>query len=143
MAEPFPVTAERAGATLAAVLRLLLPGQSWNQVRQLIAARRVQIDGSLCLDAARRLKEGEGIQILNRPIPVYRGATAEELVIRHLDDEIAVVEKAAGINTVRHPAERAWKDQRKELSPTLYDITQDAIALRLKRAKHTVPRLRI
>jgi 23S rRNA pseudouridine1911/1915/1917 synthase len=103
----------------------------------------VQIDGSLCLDPARRLKEGGVVEILSKPIPVYRGATAEGLVIRHLDDEIVVAEKAAGVNTVRHPAERAWKERRKELSPTLHDITQDAIALRLNRPKHTLPRLRI
>jgi len=143
MSEPFPIPSERAGATLAAVLRFLLQGQSWTQVRQLIAARRVQIDGSLCLDPARRLKEGEVVEILNKPLPVYRGATAEGLVIRHLDEQIVVVAKAAGVNTVRHPAERAWKEARKELSPTLHDITQEVIALRLKRSKHTLPRLRI
>jgi 23S rRNA pseudouridine1911/1915/1917 synthase len=143
MPEPFPIPAERAGATLAAILRSVLPGQSWNQVRQFIAGRRVQIDGSLCLDPARRLKEGEVVGILAKPVPLYRGATAAGLVIRHLDDQIVVVEKAAGVNTVRHPAERGWKDGRKELSPTLHDVTQEAIALRLKRPKHTLPRLRI
>ncbi len=134
---------ELAGQTLAAILRRRLPDQSWSQVRKLIAARRVQIDDALCLDPARRLKEGEVLEVAAKPYPVHRGATVEELVIRHLDDDVAVVEKASGVSTVRHPAERDWSDKRRELDPTLEDLTQRAIAERLGRPKHTLPRLRI
>jgi 23S rRNA pseudouridine1911/1915/1917 synthase len=141
--DAFPIPAEFAGQTLAAILRKHLPGQSWTQVRQLIAARRVQIDEALCLDPARRLKEGEVVECLARPARVHRGATVEGLVIRHLDDDVVIVEKASGINTVRHPAERDWNDRRRELSPTLDDLTQRAIAERLGKPKHTLPRLRI
>ena len=64
-------------------------------------------------------------------------------MIRHLDEDVVVVEKASGISTVRHPAERTWKDSRRELAPTLDDITQQAIAKRLHVKKHELPRLRI
>jgi 23S rRNA pseudouridine1911/1915/1917 synthase len=56
---------------------------------------------------------------------------------------VVVVEKPAGINTVRHPAERDWDDRRKALSPTLEDRLQLAIAERLARPAKSLPRLRI
>jgi len=140
---PFPIPADLAGQTLAAILRAQLPGQSWSQVRKLIESRRIQIDDALCLDPARRLKEGEILQVAVKPYAVHRGATVGDLVIRYLDDHVVVVEKASGINTVRHPAERDWKDGRRELSPTLEDITQKAVADRLGKPKHLLHRLRI
>src|SRR5271170_2844607 len=140
---PFTVPSGLSGQTLAAILRTLLPGQSWSQVRKLVSAGRVQVDDASCLDPARRLKEGEVVEILRKPAPVHRGATVEGLVVRHLDDDIVVVEKASGVNTVRHPAEREWNDRRRALSPTLEDLTQRAIAEQLGRPKHLLPRLRI
>lgn len=139
----FEVPADLADQTLAAILRRRLPDQSWTQVRKLIASRRVQIDGALCQDPARRLKEGDVLEIAAKPYPVHRGATVEGLVIRYLDDDVVVVEKASGVNTVRHPTERDWNDKRRELSPTLEDLTQRAIAEQLGKPKHTLPRLRV
>jgi 23S rRNA pseudouridine1911/1915/1917 synthase len=143
LSDPFPIPADMAGQTLAAILRQRLPGRSWKQVRQFVASRRVQIDGSLCMDPARRLKEGEVLESLTRAAPVHRGATVEGLIVRHLDDDVVVVEKASGICTVRHPSERDWNDRRRELSPTLDDLTQRAIGEQLGKAKHLLPRLRI
>src|SRR5438874_7214363 len=102
--EPFPVSAEQAGVTLAAVLRQRLPGQSWSQVRRLIEARRVRVNGELCLDPARRLREGCTVELLARPLP--RPRQPEMLTLRHLDEHLVVVEKPSGLATVRHPAER-------------------------------------
>jgi len=141
--EAVPVPAEQAGTTLAAVLRLRLPGQTWTQVRNLIAGQRVKIDDALCMDPARRVSEGDLVEILSKPEAVHRGATVDGLVIRHLDDDVVVVEKASGVNTVRHPTERNWTDRRRELSPTLEDLTMRAMAEQLGRAKHKLPRLRI
>jgi 23S rRNA pseudouridine1911/1915/1917 synthase len=140
---PHTVTATQAGQTLAAILRSLLPGESWSQARALATGRRVAVGGSLCMDPARRLKEGEVVEVLAKPAPVVRGERPDDVVIRHLDDDIVVVEKASGISTVRHPAEREWKDNRRELVPTLDDITQQAIATRSGKKKHQLPRLRV
>ena len=137
------ITAEQAGQTLAAILRQLHPGQSWSQVKAMATGRRVAVGGSLCMDPARRLKEGEVVEVLAKSAPVIKGEQPDDVVIRHLDEEVVVVEKASGISTVRHPAERAWRDQRRELVPTLDDITQKAIALRFGTKKHELPRLRI
>ncbi len=138
--EPFTIPEDQAGATLAALLRSRLPGQSWKQVRQLIDARCAKVNGELCLDPARRLKEGEMVELLARPAP--RPNQGEAIVIRHLDEHVVVVEKPSGIATVRHPLERDWTARRKALSPTLEDLTPPVIA-RQEGRKGAGPRLRV
>src|SRR5579875_1854308 len=139
---PFSLSAKQAGLTLAALLRQQLPGQSWSQVRRLIQTRRARVNGELCLDPARRLKEGETVELLARPAPKPR--QQEAIVLRYLDEHLVVVEKPAGISTVRHPAERLWTERRKMLSPTLEDLVPKLIARREgHRCKGPLPRLRI
>jgi 23S rRNA pseudouridine1911/1915/1917 synthase len=138
----FAVAAEQAGITLAAGLRGLIPSQSWSQVRRLVAARRVRINGEPCLDPARRLKEGDTVELLDRAEPPLR--EPEAILIRYLDQHLVVVEKPSGINTVRHPAERNWSARRKALSQTLEDIVPELIAKREGRVrKGPLPRLRV
>ncbi|HEY7426636.1 MAG TPA: RluA family pseudouridine synthase [Gemmataceae bacterium] len=139
---PFTLSAEQAGLTLAALLRQRLLGQSWNQVRRLIETRRARVNGELCLDPARRLKEGETIELLARPAPTPR--QDETIAIRHLDEHLVVVEKPSCVSTVRHPVERAWSERRKALSPTLEDLVPKIIARREGRVrKGPLPRLRV
>jgi 23S rRNA pseudouridine1911/1915/1917 synthase len=125
---PYPVPPEQAGATLAAVLRSRLPGQSWNQVRALIAARRVRVLDEVCLDPARRLKEGDLVELCARPGP--KPHQPQQIVVRHLDEHVVVVEKPSGVSTVRHPSERDWNKERKALSPTLEDLVSSLLARR-------------
>src|SRR6266852_1450453 len=103
MPNAFAVTAEQANQTLAALLRQWLPGQSWSQVRKLVAGRRVKLNGELWLDDARRLKPGDQVEVLARP--VKEPELLDKLVIRYLDEQVVVVEKPSGVSTVRHPAE--------------------------------------
>ena len=136
------ISPELTGTTLSGVLRVRLRGLSWNQVRRLIESRRVTINGELCLDPARRLREGQVVEILDRPAPKPRQHEAVKIV--HLDTHIVVVEKPAGISTVRHPAERDWPARRKALSPTLEDLVPKLIAQQEgKTRKGPLPRLRI
>jgi 23S rRNA pseudouridine1911/1915/1917 synthase len=140
--EPFPVTPEHADKTLAALLRALLPGQSWSQVRQHIAARRVRLNGELILDPARRVHEGDTVELLGHSAPKPRQENA--VVIRHLDEHLVVAEKPAGIPTVRHPAERHWTVRRRALAPTFEDLVQEKIVGREGRVrKGPPPRLRV
>jgi 23S rRNA pseudouridine1911/1915/1917 synthase len=125
---PFAVSADLAGQTLAAILRGRLPGLSWSRVKGLIDARRVTVRGELCRDAARRLKEGDVVELLARPLPPP--PAADDIVLRYLDEHVVVVEKPAGMNTVRHPAELQWTDDRRALSPTLQDLVPRGIAQR-------------
>src|SRR5690242_9405945 len=99
----FTLSAEQANQTLAALLRQWLPGQSWSQVRKLVASRRVKVNGELWLDDARRLKPGDAVEVLGRAEP--KQELLDTIVLRHVDEQIVVVEKPAGIPTVRHPAE--------------------------------------
>lgn len=140
---PFAVLPAEAGHTLAKVLRSRLGGPSWTAVRKLIAARRVKINDAICSDDARRLKESEVVVLLEHPKPLPRTAHPERLVLRHLDEHVVVVEKPSGVNTVRHPAELEWSEERRQLDPTLEDLTQWAIAHRLGRSPRELPRLRI
>ncbi len=123
---PFRVLPTEAGQTLAAVLRHRLaaggPPPSWAQVRQVIDARRVQVNGTACVDDARRLSPGESVAVLTvalRPPPA-----AGELVVRHLDDHLVVVEKPPGILSVRNPEEGGWDEKRKGKQPTLDELLQ-------------------
>lgn len=136
------ISPDRNGATLAAILRFHLPELSWTQVRRLVETRHVRIDDVLCLDPARRLKEGEVVAWSDSPAPKPR--QAEAIVVRHLDQHLVVVEKPPGMSTVRHPSEREWTKQRKALHPTLEDIVPGLIARQEGRArKGPLPRLRI
>jgi 23S rRNA pseudouridine1911/1915/1917 synthase len=139
---PLSVNAEQAGKTLAALLRALLPDQSWAQVRRLIETRRAKVNGELCLDSARRVHEGETVEVLPRPAAMAK--QPEQVTVRHLDEHLVVVEKPSGVNTVRHPAEREWTERRKALSPTLEDIVPRLIRQQEGRfRKGPPPRLRI
>ncbi|HZU38363.1 MAG TPA: RluA family pseudouridine synthase [Gemmataceae bacterium] len=140
--DTFTVADDEAGLTLAAWLRRRLSGQSWSTIRQHIASRRVRINGELCLDPARRLRGGEVIEFLSQSAPKPR--QPEMIVIRHLDEHVVVAEKPAGLNTVRHPAERRLSLTRQALSPTLEDLLPPLIAERDGRqAKGPLPRLRV
>ncbi len=48
------LTEEDVGRTLSNVLKTHLSGRSWGDVRSAILKRKVQINGNLCLDAARK-----------------------------------------------------------------------------------------
>jgi len=139
----FAISSDQAGATLAAVLRSRLPDHSWAQVRRLIETRRAKVNGELCLDPARRLKEGETVELLARPAPKPR--QAESIVLRHLDEHVVVVEKPSGLPTVRHPSERLWTARRKAIHPTLEDLTPPLIAREEGRRprKGPLPRVRV
>jgi 23S rRNA pseudouridine1911/1915/1917 synthase len=140
--QTFAVSTELVHQTLAAALRHWLHGLSWSQVRRLLETRRVRLNGELCLDPARRLKAGEIVELLARPAPKPR--QQEQITLRYVDEHVVVVEKPAGLNTVRHPSERQWDAHRKALSPTLEDLVPRLLARHEGRpGKGTLPRLRV
>lgn len=141
----FAVGPAEAGHTLAKVLRSRLHEYqpSWSQVRAWIEQRHVRVGDAVCSDPARRLSEQEQVCLDAKPKPLPKSAQPDGLVIRHLDDHVVVVEKPAGINTVRHPSELAWSDRRRSLDPTLQDVVQWAIARQRHRPARSLPPLRI
>jgi 23S rRNA pseudouridine1911/1915/1917 synthase len=142
MTQTFAVTREQANQTLAALLRHWLAGQSWSQVRKLVAGRRVKLNGELWLDDARRLKEGDCVEVLAQR--ERAPALLDGIVLRHVDEHLVVVEKPSGIATVRHPAERDWLEPRRLRVPTLDDLVLRQLGASLPRQQHEPrPRLRI
>lgn len=119
--------------TVAAFLREKLAGRSWSDVRQLIRARQIMIDGNLCLDSGRRLRGTEVVKLLAHPTaPPPR---ADDVRIVYLDEHVVVVEKPARMTSVRHVEERGWSSRRKQLQPTLEDLLPQAIAKKASRGK--------
>jgi len=126
-AEPiFRVLPKQADQTIGAALRQWLPQQSWNGVRKLLQARRVMISGNICVDPARRLKLSDVVKILDRGAPPP--PTAQSVRIRHLDRDVVVVEKPAGVTTTRHAEERDWPARRRQIQPTLDEMLPGLIA---------------
>lgn len=131
------VTADDAGQTLSAFLRARLAGSSWSRVQKLVRSRHVLVHGNVCTDAARRLKEGEVVKVLEvaaAPLP-----KADDVRIVHLDDAVVVVEKPTGLNTTRHHEESSWPARRRQAQPTLEELVPDAIGRHLHRRFGRVP----
>ncbi|MEL7238931.1 MAG: pseudouridine synthase, partial [Planctomycetota bacterium] len=120
------LTAVDDGKTLGEVVRKRI-GVSWGQAEQMMLSRQVTVHGNLCLDAARRMKRGDVVKVLAQPMP--RPATADDLVLPHIDRHLVVVEKPPGITSVRHVADRKTSKKRRQLQPTLDEL----LAVRLGR----------
>lgn len=137
----FRVLPKQVNLSLGTALREWLPGQSWSQVRKLLAGRRVMVSGNLCLDAGRRLTLRDVVKVLAHP--VAPPPSEQAVRIRHLDEHVVVVEKPAGMTTTRHAEERSWPARRRQLQPTLDELLPRIIAKRQRRsAKGGPPRVR-
>lgn len=129
----FHVAPEESQRTLASLLRQKLEGLAWSEVRKLIRGRHVQINGNLCMDAGRRLKPGEVVKLLE--FPAAPPAREDDVRIRYLDQHLVIVEKPAGITSVRHAEERHWSSQRRNIQPTLEDLLPRVIAKKSSRGQ--------
>jgi 23S rRNA pseudouridine1911/1915/1917 synthase len=143
------LAAEHSGLTLAAALKRLLPDQSWSQVRKLLAARRVQVNGNLALDGERKVRSGDVVKILEHSLAPP--ASAESVRLVYVDEHLLVVQKPAGITTLRHREETDLPQRRKQLQPTLDELVSLRLAEHLgiqpdasaKRRRETDKRLKI
>ncbi len=116
--------------TLAATIKRLLNCKSWGEARKIVSQRRVQLNGNLCLDPARRLMERDVVKVWQSPRPKPVDETAIRFV--HVDDDLVIVEKPAGVTSVRHFEERRMKHKRKQLQPTLEELVPMALAKYLR-----------
>jgi len=125
----FHLTDEHDGLNLAAALRRLLPDRSWSQVRKLIAGRKVQVNGNLCLDEERKVKAGDIVKVLEQPLAApVREADAR---LAYVDEHLVVVHKPAGVTTLRHREETDLPQRRKQLQPTLDELLPRLLAAHL------------
>jgi 23S rRNA pseudouridine1911/1915/1917 synthase len=122
MSTEIVVDGARAGKTLAAIVREASNTLPWAKARELVTRGKVAVDGERVLDAARRMKEGERVVIDEKAPRARRGVLDASLLV-HVDADVAVVMKPAGILSV--PYAEGDKD-------TLVDITQAALRRRPK-----------
>ena len=122
----FRILPRQIDTTLAAALRGWMPDRSWSQIRKLLKARQVMVNGNLCLDAGRRLKLQDVVKVLPRsaaPLP-----KVHDIRIEYLDQHVVVVEKPAGVTTTRHAEEADWPSRRRQIQPTLDEMLPQVIA---------------
>lgn len=162
------VTPEQARRTLLQVLGRVFPKPQ--QVSGLLAMGKVRLEGRICRDGRRRLRAGDRIEVATgeprnknerrtaEPSPSKRpekhparGATRRSaaaalkergIVLRHLDDHLLVVDKPAGLTTVRHrdEIEAQGPKARRFLPATLVDLVQAALPGPRIRAVHRLDR---
>ena len=120
---------ELVGSTLSGALKKLLAGETWGKVKALISGRHVQVNGNLCLDEGRRLTEKDVVKVWEQPLT--KPVTANDVRLLYVDDHLVVVEKPAGMTTLRHPEERHWPARRKQLQPTLDEALPRVLAKKL------------
>jgi 23S rRNA pseudouridine1911/1915/1917 synthase len=120
---------------LAAVVRTRCR-LSWSAVRRLIQQGRVRLAGQVCRDAGRPTRKGQRVEVgesappkLQPKSPKKTGKTAG-VVIRHADADVVVVEKPAGLTTMRHAHEAAefGARARRFLPKTLADLLPGLLA---------------
>lgn len=104
MTKTLVVSEQHTGLTLAALVREILPGTSWSKARELCAQGRVLVDGAAATDPTRRMSAGERVEVGSSGAAPRK----EPGLILHLDVDVAVVRKPAGILTV--PFEREDRD---------------------------------
>ena len=113
--------------TVLSALRQHVPGNpSWSAVRKLVYQRFVAIGGSLCLDESRRLRSGETVAIHKRPLPPPPGDS--DVRVCYVDKCLVVVEKPAGMLTLRRKSEYAWPWKKRNVQPTLDECVPRLIA---------------
>lgn len=125
--QQFTVTAETAGAVLGA-LRKNVPNLPWSTARKHMEGRRISVNGILCVDEGRRVVAGDVIELRHQPLPPP--PRDEDVRILHLDDHLVVVDKPAGMLSLRHPGDVKWRQERKNLQPSLEECLHRLISRR-------------
>lgn len=122
----FHVSDREAGQLLQEALRRWKPEMAGSEPAQLLKNRRVQIDGNLCQEPQRRLKTGEVVKVL--PHAIAPPPTEADIRIHFIDEHLIVVEKPAGMTTMRHEEEVHWSARRRRREPTLEDLLPNVVA---------------
>ena len=133
------IPAELAGKTISQALREFLPGQSWRHIRNLVERRRVTVSGVLCLDVGRRLTAAETVFVADAPLPPP--PDDGDVRILHLDESIVVIDKPAGMISLRHVAGIHWPIKRRMQQPSADESVLRAVgaATRSKRNLASLP----
>src|SRR5439155_21879513 len=128
------VKREEVGRPVASLLKHHLQ-ISWSQARRLVEQRRVRQGPGLCRDAQSRVRLGQKLRVRLEEAPAPkqpapRQATGPQPSIRYADRDLVVVDKPAGLTTMRHAHEAAefGRRGRRFLPATLADLLPDLLA---------------
>ena len=89
------------------------------------------MNGILCVDEGRRVVAGDVIEVRTQPLPPP--PRDEDVQILHLDSQVVVVNKPAGMLSLRHPGDVKWRQERRDLQPSLEECLARLIARRENR----------
>ncbi|MGH7171006.1 MAG: RluA family pseudouridine synthase, partial [Gemmataceae bacterium] len=107
--------------------------------RRLLSAQQVRVNGNPCIDPNRRLQRGQRVQVRVSDAPPKRDKPSPDRLprgprptIRYADKHLVVVDKPAGLTTMRHAEDTAefGARARRFLPPTLADLLPDLLARR-------------
>ncbi len=118
----FTVDGAQEGLTVAGMLRAFVAGLSWADARRHLHARRVRVNGVICVDDARRVKAGDIIELHEhsaRPLP-----KPSDITVVYDDDHLLVIEKPPGMSCERRHEERGWSRQKRQRQLTVLESLQ-------------------
>ncbi|HEY6880696.1 MAG TPA: RluA family pseudouridine synthase, partial [Polyangiales bacterium] len=118
------ITVDRDGLQLSRVVREAAgEGLSWNKARELCTSGRVKLNGRPITDPATRIASGDQVSFDRTAPRARKGVLPAERIV-HLDGDVVVVNKPAGIMSV------PFEDEK----DTLIDITRAALRAQQKRS---------
>ena len=131
-----------AGKTLLEVLQSPLR-LSRKDALQALRLKQVKICGGICIDPQRRVKVGQFLQLDAKPPQTDQSkvpAIATQILVRYVDEHLVIVEKPAGLTTVRHAeeVEALGRRAKKFLPPTLVDMLPGVLAQQGQRGKDRI-----
>ena len=77
-----------AGKTILTALRAWQSDLSWKAARELLAARKVTVNGTVCQDDARRVNVGDVVDVLDKSRP--KPPRHDSICLRYFDDDIVI-----------------------------------------------------
>lgn len=157
MRVPIVISPRDAGRTVGELMQArwsLTQPQAW----QLIKQERIFLSGKPCTDPKRRVRRGQRLELRRRGSSDHgkpggattaRGKPAnpgtspsllKSIRIRYVDDDVVVVEKPAGLTTMRHPEEAAEFGRRAKrfLPATLVDLLPPILEQRQRGRSGTI-----
>jgi 23S rRNA pseudouridine1911/1915/1917 synthase len=140
------VSRDETGRSVAALLKAHLH-VSWSQARRLVQQKRVRQGPALCRDSNSRVRAGQKLRVhlddkpssiapqpRKGPRPLTRAGKGQRggglPILQYVDEHIVVVEKPAGLTTMRHGYEAAEFGTRGQrfLPATLADLLPGLLA---------------
>ena len=140
---PSSFSRQQAGRTIAEALQATLR-LARGVILQYLRAKQVRLAGRVCQAPGQRVRPGQRVEIaladakkpLNKPrreprkpapsgrVDLKSSPLAQAIKVRFIDAHIVVVDKPAGLTTVRHASEKEELGRRaqKFLPPTLVDL---------------------